>query len=200
MESGIFALLGAVVGAAVGFGGTWLLERQRWDRARRIAVTAVVFDFASLAEAAERAARDGERSRDSLRAEWWEKHGAELVDYLPRHLVKALHVLYYGLDRLQHWYSRFTQGQLVPAEYKQMAAIFLHWSYQVESVVKHIDEHNRRRWRLSIPLGGKRPRPEGEGQRATQFMDGVHRQAVERLRAEGFELDETGRVVEANEG
>jgi hypothetical protein len=189
---GLFTL----AGVALGFAGQWLLERWRYNRARRIAVTAVVFEISLLAETVERAAKGGERTQESLRTEWWHRHGPELGNYLPGHLVKALHVLYYEVDRLQHWYSKFTKRELVPTELNQMAAMFLGWAYQVESVVKYIDEHNRRRRRLSMPLVGKRSRPEEEGEQATQFMNEVYRQAVERLRAEGLNVDETGKVVE----
>jgi len=189
---GLFTLAGVALGGLL----QWLLERWRYNRARRIAVTAVVFEISLLAETVERAAKGGERTQECLRTDWWRRHGPELGNYLPGHLVKALLALYYEVDRLEHWYAKFTRRELVPAEFNQMAAMFLVWAYQVESVVKHIDEHNRRRRRLSVPLVGKRPGPEEEGQQAREFMDEIHRQAVERLRAQGFNLDETGKVVE----
>ena len=193
---GLFTL----AGVALGFAGQWVLEHQRWDRARRTAVMAVLFEISLLAETLERAAKERERTRESLRTDWWDEHGPELVNYLPGHFVKALHLLYYDLDRLQHWYSRFTAG-IDSAVWKQMAAMFLGWAYQAEWVAARIDEHNRQRhWhRLWMWRVGKRLHPEEDAQRSKKFIGEAYEQAMERLRAEGLAPDEKGSVVEANE-
>lgn len=199
MESGLLALFGAIVGAAIGFGGGWLLEHHRRDQARQVAVMAVLLEVSFLADTLESAAREGVRTRESLQRDWWNRHGPDLVNYLPGHLVKALHVLYYDLDRLQHWYGGFVrQGDakgIKEEQWKQAQAMFLGWAYQAQYVADQINEYNIRRRRLRMPLiGGQGPKE--EGQKSMQFMKDMHQQAIERLWAEGFTVDETGKVVE----
>jgi hypothetical protein len=194
VEAGIFALLGAVTGAAIGFGSGWLLERHRWDQARRVAVMAVLLEVSFLAETLESAAKEGVRTRESLQRDWWDRHGPDLVNYLPGHFIKALHVLYYDLDRLQHWYDRFTKHDFVPDELPQMAAMFLGWAYQAQYVADHVNEHNIQRRHLRMPLMGGQGL-EDERQESMQFIKDMHQHAIEKLQAEGLSVDETGKVV-----
>lgn len=199
MESGIFALLGAIVGAAIGFAGGWLMERHRWEQARRLAVMAVLLEVSFLGETLESAAKEGARTRESLQSEWWNRHGPDLVNYLPGHLVKALHLLYYDLDRQRHWYSDFTrQGDAKDSseeQWKQVQATFLGWAYQAQYVADQVKEYNIRRRRLRMPLIGRQS-PKEEGRKSMQFIKDMHRQAIERLRAEGFTVDGIGEVVD----
>jgi hypothetical protein len=188
---GLFTL----AGVALGFAGQWLMEKQRSDRTRRIAVMAVLFEISLLAATLESAAKHRERTRERLRTDAWDRHGPELVTYLPDRFVKALQLLYYQLDELQHWYSKFTQG-IEAGAWNQIKAKFLAWVYQVEWVANRIDEHNRQRRRLKIPFVMRRPRREDEAEQFKQFISQAYQQAEERLRAEGVDLDDRGRVVE----
>jgi hypothetical protein len=199
VESVASALAGAIVGGVIGLSSGLLLEHHRWEQARRVAVKSVLLEVSFLAKTLESAAKERVRTRESLQRGWWDRLGPDLVNYLPVHLVNALHWLYYDLDRVQHFYSDFVrQGDakgIKEEEWPQVAATFLGWAYQAQYVAGRINEYSIRRRRVRLPILGGRS-PEEEEQQYIQLMNAAYQQAIEKLRAEGSKVDDTGKVVD----
>jgi hypothetical protein len=173
------------------------LERWRVNRSRRTAVSSVLLELALLVTALQAAVHKRERRRKELRKDWWDRHGPDLVNYLPSHLTKALHVLYDEFDTLQHAYALLaTPAPTLPPNLREIQASLLGWVYRADFITQRINEHNRRARRLPLPFVRRAPRGDQEGAAFRELTEAADQCARAKLEADGLRLDGTGKLVQ----
>ena len=127
-------------GVGLAFFGQWLLERQRAGRFERTVVSSIMLEMALTGASLKAAVLMKQRWRKMLRKDIWDRYGAEIVNFLPQHLVKALHVVYVdGFDSVQEAYEKGTQGLIS----KETGATLLSWAYQTDRLLQLIQERRR---------------------------------------------------------
>jgi hypothetical protein len=110
----------------------------------------VLFELSALGVALETAVEERSIRRSQLERPWWDRHGPDLVNYLPAHMVKALHVLHDDFDTLRFAYS-LLMADVDQDTWKGIASTFVGWDARVRVVTERINEYNRRLCRLGWP-------------------------------------------------
>lgn len=175
-------------GVALGFGGQWFLERRKERRAQAIVLSSVMLEMALLQSTLESAVLEGQRRREELRRDFWDRYGPELVNYLPDYLLKALYLLYVdSFEIVAKAYSKVAEG----VDLKDMpayGAVLLSWAYQVDRLLQLIQQYRRTRglqltfWRQSA----KTRRHLSSDERFQNVVEELERYATQQVKARGF--------------
>ena len=106
---------GAVVGSVVGFLGALYIERRREATAARAEILAIVLEMGLLEDALTQAIEQGIQLREDLRRDMWDRYSTRLVNWVPWHLVSALHLHQQLFSTVREHYrtlaTSFTEGQ-----------------------------------------------------------------------------------------
>ena len=147
-----------------------------------------MLEMALLQSTLESAVLDGQRRREELKRDFWDRYGPELVNYLPDYLLKALYLLYVdSFEIVAKAYSKIAKG----VDLKDMpayGALLLSWAYQVDRLLQLIQQYRRSRglhltwWRQSI----KTQRQMSTDEQFRNVVEELERYATEQVKARGF--------------
>jgi hypothetical protein len=183
-------------GVALGFTGQWFLERARERRKERVAVSAVLFEMALLQSTLESAALERWQTRMELRKDFWDRYGADLANYLPQRLLKAMYLLYEDIfPSTKVAYGKLPAG--IPEDaWPAFAAALLGWAYRAERLIQLVQEY-RRESQLRLPLVGHRQRKRGEEDATegfTSILDDLDAYATKKVQDHGLPTDQIIRM------
>lgn len=130
----VVGLGSGLLGAVIGFVGALYLEARRDAVRRRAEVMTLVLEMALLESTLEAAIRERMRLREALRRDAWEKFHPDLVNWLPWHLVKLLHLHHDLFDTVREQYHCVATRGVTEEELKSVSATFWAYIYRSEKL------------------------------------------------------------------
>jgi hypothetical protein len=181
MTVAIIGFASALLGAVLGSGTTWYLERRREKRQRTIAKAAVVLELALNSSALQAAAIDRQIRRSELTTIYWQRFGPELITFLPDYLVKAMYLLLEdGFDSVRHAYGHMKKG-IHPVYWEAAQTLMLSWAYHADRINQMISEYSKTK-KVVLPGG-----PDEE--MFLRVLAEAHTYALEKVRSHGLPTD-----------
>jgi len=162
MTEAFIGLVSGLVGAGVGFFGAFYLERRRETMRARAQILAVLLEMNLLEDTITQAIEQSIRLRHKLRCEAWRSHGTDLANWLPWHLMRALHLHYHLFDNARELYRRLATSLTTGRDLEDMHVTlwtFVYWSQSLRArIVDVVANLQKSFWLRAIgkPSAGKK--------------------------------------------
>jgi len=195
MENLVSGLIGAIIGSAIGFAGTQAIEHRKELLRSRAVVSSILLEMTLLSAALKTTVLEQKRTRTTLRRDFWDKNGAELINYLPDEVTRMVHLLMVDMfDIVQNGYHVATSRDMTSEEERAIGSCLLGWAYRTELLVDKMYKHGQR------PRGLKRQLQQirdGRAKRQTfdELLAEVEGYAAKNVEAHGYSLEEPGVAI-----
>jgi hypothetical protein len=188
MTAALVALISAPVSALLGLLGGVYLTRKRDANQARAAILSIVLEMSLLEDVFAQAIEHSHRLRDEISREAWEEHSGILVNWLPWHLVTALHVHQQQFATVKEIYRRLTTSLTSGPALDDMYATlwcFVYWSRflreQIQAAVARLDHSIMPR----RPNGASPSKQEEE--KLARLLERLNSEALSYVRSKGIE-------------
>lgn len=136
----VVGLGSGLLGSILGFLGALYLENRRDAMRRRAEVLTVMLEMAELESTLEAALEDRMRLRETLQRDAWERFHPDLVNWLPLHLVKLLHLHQDNFETVRASYQVLAGHQVSEEARKGIAVTFWAHIYRSERLREWVKE------------------------------------------------------------
>ena len=189
MTEVILGFAGALLAATLGFLGAIYVERRREWLARRAKVNPMLLEMALLEGTLQEAIETGRRMRELLRRDAWDAFQTDLVNWLPLHLVKALHLQENEFDTICKAYTRLASpAGVLAAERDAIFVTFWVYVYKSQRLRELIQAAERKARSTLLSRLLRIPRAAKEEQSAfRELVKQLDSGVVDFLRSKGYD-------------
>ena len=182
------ALGGAIGGAVLGFFGAFYLQRRRDRDEARAQILSIVLEMSLLEDTLTQAIERHHRLREEMRRDTWDRYNMTLVNWLPWHLVTALHRHNLQFDTVRSAYRTLSTSLTEGAELDDMLSslwCFFYWSRFLREMIQASVRRFERGFFPKMPSDARPSKREEE--KLVRLIQRLEQEALAFIRSKGIE-------------